>query len=71
MQKQGLHGTNLTGFIRERQLRPAIIPVAHSTLWLWVKKFKFPQPVALSPRVTAWRASDVQAWIDAQGGGAV
>jgi prophage regulatory protein len=61
---------NLTGFIRERQLRPGIVPVAHSTLWNWVKAGKFPAPVTLSERVTAWRCSDVQAWVDAQGGSA-
>ena len=66
MQTQNLHGTNLTGFIRERQLRPHIIPISHSALWAWVKSGKFPAPHSLSPGVTAWRASDVQAWIDAQ-----
>lgn len=55
------------GFLRERQIRPAMVPIAHSTLWQWVKEGKFPQPVSLSPRVTAWRVSDVQAWIEKQG----
>ena len=57
----------LRGFIRERQLRPAIIPIEHSTLWDWVKEGRFPSPVRLSERVTAWRVTDVQAWIDSQG----
>lgn len=57
----------LTGFLRERQLRPHIIPVAHSTLWLMVKEGRFPTPIKLSPRVTAWRAQDVAAWIASQG----
>lgn len=62
------HTAALTGFLRERQLRPHIIPVAHSTLWLMVKEGRFPAPIKLSPRVTAWRAEDVAAWIASQGG---
>ena len=63
----GLHGTYLTGFLRERQIRPGMVPVAHSTFWQWIKEEKFPAPVKLSERVTAWRVADVQAWIDNQG----
>lgn len=59
--------TPLTGFLRERQLRPHIIPVAHSTLWSMVKAGRFPSPIKLSERVTVWRAEDVAAWIAAQG----
>jgi prophage regulatory protein len=55
------------GFIRERQLRPHIIPVAHSTLWRMVKQARFPAPIKLSERVTAWRYEDVMAWVAAQG----
>lgn len=61
------HTIPLSGFLRERQLRPHIIPVAHSTLWLMVKESRFPAPIKLSPRVTVWRAEDVAAWIASQG----
>lgn len=54
------------GFIRERQLRPHIIPVAHSTLWRWVKNSTFPAPHALSAKVTAWKTDDVIAWVAQQ-----
>jgi len=50
------------GFIREKQLRPARVPIAHSTLWQMVKDGRFPPPVKLSTRVTAWRISDVEEW---------
>lgn len=35
------------------------IPVSASTWWAGVKEGKFPQPVKLSKRVTAWRESDI------------
>jgi prophage regulatory protein len=59
-----------TGFMRE----PAVlklVPVAHSTLWMWTRKGLFPRPVKLGPRMVAWRVSDVQAWLDAQTVGGV
>ena len=40
------------------------IPVSRSGLWKMVQERRFPQPVKLSPRVTVWRASDVQAYIE-------
>jgi prophage regulatory protein len=52
-------------FLRERQIR-AIIPIARSTLWHWVKRGKFPKPKKLSRGVTVWRSSDVEEWIAAQ-----
>lgn len=46
--------------------RPGLIPVSPATLWRWVKAGKFPEPIRLSERVTAWEASKVSAWIEAQ-----
>ena len=40
--------------------------LARSTVLLWVKQKKFPQPIKLSPRVTVWKQSDIQVWIDKQ-----
>jgi prophage regulatory protein len=42
-----------------------LVPVSRSGWWQGVKEGRFPQPVKLSPRVTVWRASDVQAYIEA------
>ncbi len=61
----------LTGFLRERQIRPHILPVAHSTLWAMVKDGRFPKPLKLSERVTVWRAEEVAAWVAEQGQEAV
>lgn len=53
------------GFIRQAQLIPAIVPFSNATLWRKVKDGTFPAPVKLSPRVTAWEASKIRAWIEA------
>lgn len=55
-----------TGFLR----LPAIvaphglIPVSKSTWWAGVKSGRYPKPVKLSTRVTAWRVEDIRAFID-------
>ncbi len=46
------------------------VPVSRSGFWKGVKEGRFPQPLKLSPRVTVWRASDVQAFIEASAKGA-
>ncbi len=53
----------LEGFVRLSQiLAPAgPIPVSRSTWWQGVKDGRYPQPVKLGPRVTAWRAADIRA----------
>lgn len=40
-----------------------IIEVSRATLWRWVAEGKFPAPVKLSEGITAWRSSDVEAWM--------
>ena len=51
--------------IRLRQLRP-VVPFSDATLWRRVRAKKFPQPVQLEGRMTAWRWGDVRAWLEAQ-----
>jgi len=46
---------------------PALIPVSASTWWAGVKSGRYPQPVKLSERCTAWRVEDIRALIEAQG----
>lgn len=61
-----------TGFLRLPQIignpkakppQPPIIPVCRSSWWAGVKSGRYPKPVKLSPRVTAWRAEDIVALI--------
>jgi prophage regulatory protein len=54
-----------TGYVRQAQLIPGIIPVSSATWWRWVKSGKAPRPVKLSERVTAWRAEDIRTFLDA------
>lgn len=55
-----------TGYIRQSQLIPAIIPIAPATLWRWVKTGQFISPVKLGNNTTAWRCEDVRQWLDAK-----
>lgn len=41
--------------------------LARSTVWLWVKQGKLPAPIKLSERVTVWRESDLNDWMNEQG----
>lgn len=61
-----------TGFLRLPQIIgnakanppiPAIIPVKKSCWWEGVKTGRFPKPIKLGPRVTAWRVEDIRALI--------
>lgn len=36
------------------------IPVSKSTWWLGVRTGRYPAPVKLGPRITAWRAEDIR-----------
>ena len=40
------------------------IPVSRSTWWAGVKTGRYPAPVKLGPRITAWRVSDIRKLID-------
>jgi predicted DNA-binding transcriptional regulator AlpA len=60
-----------TGYVRLPQIignpktgTPAIIPVSKSTWWDGIKKGRFPKPVKLSERTTAWRVEDIRALIE-------
>ena len=41
------------------------IPVSKSTWWAGVKDGRFPKPVKLGARITAWSVDDIRALIDA------
>jgi predicted DNA-binding transcriptional regulator AlpA len=52
-----------TGFLRISSVLN-FIPVGKTTWWNGVKSGRFPKPVKLG-RITAWRAEDIKALIDA------
>lgn len=39
----------------------AVFPVSRSTWWAGVKDGRYPKPVKLGPRMTAWRVEDIRA----------
>ena len=63
-----------TGFLRLSQIIgnpkatppiPPIIPVSKSSWWDGCKSGRYPKPVKLGNRTTAWRVSDILALIEA------
>jgi len=66
-----------TGYVRLPQIVgnpkadppiPAVIPVSKSTWWAGVKTGRYPRPVKLGPRITAWRVEDIRALIEQAAG---
>jgi predicted DNA-binding transcriptional regulator AlpA len=60
--KQGgdyMHEIPETGFLRLPQVL-SVIPLGKTCWWEGVKSGRFPKPVKLSARCTAWRAEDIR-----------
>ena len=53
------------GLLREKHVLK-LVPVAHSTLWNWVRGGKFPAPIKLSEKVSVWSRDEVLAWVEAK-----
>jgi predicted DNA-binding transcriptional regulator AlpA len=67
-----MHQLPESGFLRLPQIIgdikrgiPAVIPVSKSAWWEGCKTGRYPKPVKLGPRTTAWRVSDIRALIAA------
>ncbi|HIJ95536.1 MAG TPA: AlpA family phage regulatory protein [Desulfuromonadales bacterium] len=70
-----MHNSSLpeTGFVRlpdiignakaDPPIKP-VYPVSRSTWWEGVRSGRYPQPVKLGPRITAWRVEDIRALIE-------
>ena len=61
-----VHAFPDTGFLR----LPAIlrvIPVSKSAWWSGVAQGRFPSPIKLGPRTTAWRVEDIRDLIEQLG----
>lgn len=53
--------TNIIGDAKASPPIPAIIiPVSKSTWWAGVKSGRYPKPIKLGPRITAWRVEDIR-----------
>jgi predicted DNA-binding transcriptional regulator AlpA len=55
------------GFLRLPQVL-AIVPISKSAWWEGCKTGRFPKPVKLGPRTTAWKAEDIAALVKQLGG---
>ena len=47
-----------TGFVRLAQVL-TVIPIGKTCWWEGVKSGRFPKPIKLSARCTAWKAEDI------------
>ena len=58
-----------TGFVRLSSILAPLgpIPVSKSTWWAGVKSGRYPQPVKLGPRITAWRVEDIIGLLNGSG----
>jgi len=50
-------------YIRVKEVAQ-MLGIGVSTVWLWVKQNRLPQPKRLSSRTTVWRLSDIQNFIE-------
>lgn len=52
-----------TGFVRLTTIL-RIIPVGRTTWWAGVKSGRFPKPIKLGSRITAWRVEDIRELVE-------
>ena len=52
-----------TGFLRLPAVL-SLIPVGRSTWWAGIKSGRYPKPVKLGPRMSAWKVEDVRSLIN-------
>ena len=45
---------------------PGMVPVSRATWYSWIRQGRAPKPVRLGPRTSAWRESDITAFLDAR-----
>ena len=55
-----------TGFLRLPQIL-ALVPISKTSWWEGCKVGRFPKPVKLGPRTTAWKAEDIAALVQSLG----
>ena len=51
------------GFVRLPTVL-ALIPISKSAWWAGIKEGRFPKPIKLGLRTTAWRVEDIRALIE-------
>ncbi|MEO3385253.1 AlpA family phage regulatory protein [Mesorhizobium sp. CAU 1741] len=69
-EKRLLAGFQPDGYVRLTSIiRPlGPLPISRSTWWKGVKEGRYPQPIKLGPRITAWRTADIIELVERTGG---
>lgn len=57
-----------TGYMRQRDIIPSVVPVSPATWWRGIKSGRYPSPVKLSERVTAWKVADIRQFLAQRAG---
>jgi len=57
----------IVGYIRLPDVLK-VFPVSKSSWWAGIKEGRYPQPVKLGPRTTAWRVEDIRELINKASG---
>jgi prophage regulatory protein len=54
-----------TGYVRLADILAPVgpLPIGRSTWWKGIQEGRYPKPVKLGPRITAWRVEDIRALI--------
>lgn len=52
--------------IKARPAKKGILPMGESTIWEKVRRGEFPKPIKISPRITAWKRSDILQWLESK-----
>jgi len=48
---------------RKKKIPAPILDIGSATLWRWVVSGGFPKPYKMSGGVTAWKTTEVEAWL--------
>lgn len=60
------NGVMAVSLLREPVVRETVGGIGRTTLWRWVREGHFPKPVRLGANCVAWRADDVNQWINSR-----
>jgi predicted DNA-binding transcriptional regulator AlpA len=44
-----------------------VVPISRASVWRLAAAGKFPKPIRLTERCTAWKKSDIEAWLQERG----
>lgn len=62
--------TELCGNRKANPPTPRMLPFSPATLWRKVKAGDFPQPIRVSPGITAWSLAEIETWLSSKPVGA-